>query len=106
MNKIIFERYQETTTPRTTKRLHDDEENEAKPSSHSKKRASSYFSFLCNCLDRNIKFVAVDKSQLMKDVVFVLSGFQNPLRSELRSKASALGATYSDDWNGECTHLM
>ena len=47
-----------------------------------------------------------DKSKLMKNVVFVLSGFQNPLRSDLRNKATSMGATFSDDWNEKCTHLM
>ena len=47
-----------------------------------------------------------DKSTLMKNVVFVLSGFQNPLRSELRTKATSMGATFSDDWNDKCTHLL
>jgi DNA-repair protein XRCC1 len=48
----------------------------------------------------------IDRSELLKGVVFVLSGFQNPLRSELRRKATAMGATYSDDWNSKSTHLM
>ncbi|CAF4617601.1 unnamed protein product [Rotaria sp. Silwood1] len=52
------------------------------------------------------KDVKNDKSQIMKTVVFVLSGFQNPLRSELRNKATAMGATYNDDWNENCTHLI
>jgi hypothetical protein len=51
-------------------------------------------------------FLAIDKSQLMKNVVFVLSGFQNPLRSELRNKATAMGGIYNDDWDETCTHLM
>jgi DNA-repair protein XRCC1 len=42
----------------------------------------------------------------MKNVVFVLSGFQNPLRSELRNKATMMGAIYNDDWDETCTHLM
>ena len=42
----------------------------------------------------------------MKNVVFVLSGFQNPLRSELRAKATLLGAVYNEDWDATCTHLM
>lgn len=42
----------------------------------------------------------------MENVVFVLSGFQNPLRSELRNKATSMGAIYSEDWNKKCTHLM
>jgi DNA-repair protein XRCC1 len=48
----------------------------------------------------------VDKSKLMKNVVFVLSGFQNPLRSELRNKATMMGAIYNDDWDETCTHLI
>jgi len=47
-----------------------------------------------------------DQSTIMKNVVFVLSGFQNPLRSELRSKATAMGAVYNDDWDEDCTHLI
>ena len=47
-----------------------------------------------------------DHSKLMKDVVFVLSGFQNPLRSELRNKATEMGAIYHDEWNKKCTHLV
>ena len=43
---------------------------------------------------------------IMKNVVFVLSGFQNPLRAELRNKATAMGAVYHDDWSDKCTHLM
>ncbi len=43
---------------------------------------------------------------LMEDVVFVLSGFENPLRSELRDKAREMGASYSWNWTDECTHLM
>jgi DNA-repair protein XRCC1 len=42
----------------------------------------------------------------MKSVVFVLSGFQNPFRSELRNKATTMGAIYNDDWDETCTHLM
>lgn len=42
----------------------------------------------------------------MTHVTFVLSGFLNPLRAELRNKAVAMGATYNDDWNPTCTHLM
>ncbi|CAF3330087.1 unnamed protein product [Rotaria sp. Silwood1] len=47
-----------------------------------------------------------DKSKIMKSVIFVLSGFQNPLRSELRNKATAMGAIYNDDWDETCTHLI
>lgn len=45
-------------------------------------------------------------SQLMSKVVFVLSGFQNPLRGQLRDKAQEMGATYKGDWGIGCTHLI
>ena len=43
---------------------------------------------------------------LMKKVVFVLSGFENPERSNLRDKAIEMGAVYKPDWTKGCTHLM
>ena len=46
-------------------------------------------------------------NQILKGVVFVLSGFQNPLRAEIRDKGCKLGAKYRPEWNDdECTHLM
>jgi DNA-repair protein XRCC1 len=42
----------------------------------------------------------------LEGVVVVLSGFQNPLRGQLRDKLLALGATYKPEWNASCTHLM
>ncbi len=45
-------------------------------------------------------------NQLMSKVVFCLSGFVNPKRSELRDKAIAMGAKYKADWDTSCTHLM
>ncbi|XP_035211970.1 DNA repair protein XRCC1-like isoform X1 [Stegodyphus dumicola] len=45
-------------------------------------------------------------NQIMNKVVFVLSGFVNPLRSELRDKALEMGAKYRGDWNSSCTHLV
>lgn len=45
-------------------------------------------------------------NRLLDDVVVVLSGFQNPLRSQLRDKLQALGATYKPEWNASCTHLV
>ena len=42
----------------------------------------------------------------MKDVVFVMSGFQHPHRGELRDMAIDMGATYKQDWDKTCTHLM
>lgn len=47
--------------------------------------------------------------QLLEGVVFVMSGYQNPLRADIRNKALAMGAKYKPDWvngPGGCTHLM
>lgn len=44
--------------------------------------------------------------QCLKGVVFVLSGYVNPKRSNLRDAAMALGAKYSPDWGPKCTHLV
>ena len=42
----------------------------------------------------------------MEGVVFVLSGFQNPFRADLRDKALAMGAKYRPDWTADASHLM
>ena len=44
--------------------------------------------------------------QLMKKVVFSLSGYQNPERGKIRDKALEMGATYKPDWGRSCTYLM
>ncbi|CAA6666295.1 unnamed protein product [Spirodela intermedia] len=44
--------------------------------------------------------------ELLKGVTFVLSGFVNPERSTLRSKALAMGAEYRPDWTSDCTLLI
>lgn len=44
--------------------------------------------------------------EIMKDVVFVLSGFVNPERGNLRDKALQMGAQYKQDWGRGCTHLI
>ncbi|CAF0879575.1 unnamed protein product [Brachionus calyciflorus] len=48
----------------------------------------------------------VPKNQILKGVVFALSGFQNPLRSEIRDTGLKLGAKYRPDWTDDCTHLI
>uniref|UniRef100_A0A915I8Z2 BRCT domain-containing protein n=1 Tax=Romanomermis culicivorax TaxID=13658 RepID=A0A915I8Z2_ROMCU len=55
---------------------------------------------------KNVKFVPFGR--LFSGVTFVLSGFENPYRSELRDKAIEMGAKYQPDWssNGRCTHLI
>lgn len=45
-------------------------------------------------------------NQLMYDVVFVMSGYQNPQRGRLRDHLVAMGAKYRSDWGPGCTHLM
>ncbi|XP_023261632.1 DNA repair protein XRCC1 [Seriola lalandi dorsalis] len=45
-------------------------------------------------------------NRIMEGVVFVLSGFQNPFRGELREKALDMGAKYRPDWTPDCTHLI
>ncbi|XP_048772083.2 DNA repair protein XRCC1-like isoform X2 [Ostrea edulis] len=44
--------------------------------------------------------------KLVEGVVFVLSGFQNPFRAELRDMATEMGAVYKPDWKKGCTHLI
>lgn len=45
-------------------------------------------------------------NKLLEGAVFVISGYQNPFRGELRSKALKMGAKYKADWDDSCTHLM
>ncbi|KAH8264754.1 hypothetical protein KR044_013429 [Drosophila immigrans] len=45
-------------------------------------------------------------NQLLRGVVLVISGIQNPDRADLRAKAVALGAKYKADWEPGCTHLI
>jgi hypothetical protein len=43
---------------------------------------------------------------LLSDVIFALSGFQNPLRSQIRDLGIKLGAKYLPEWTVDCTHLV
>lgn len=43
---------------------------------------------------------------LLQDAVLVFSGYQNPLRAELRNLALSMGARVRQDWGPGCTHLM
>ncbi|KAK2707117.1 hypothetical protein QYM36_014965 [Artemia franciscana] len=45
-------------------------------------------------------------NKLMKDVVFVMSGYVNPKRSQFRDMALEMGAKYKPDWDKTCTHLI
>ena len=44
--------------------------------------------------------------ELLKGVHFTISGFQNPLRGEIRQKGLEMGAKYYGDWNSSSTHLI
>ncbi|TGZ68882.1 hypothetical protein CRM22_004030 [Opisthorchis felineus] len=55
---------------------------------------------------RNSVHPPATSSRPLHDVVFCLSGYQNPLRSELREKALDLGASFRQDWGPNCTHLI
>lgn len=45
-------------------------------------------------------------NKLLNGVTFVISGFENPLRSDLRNQALEMGAFYKSNWDRTCTHLM
>ena len=45
-------------------------------------------------------------SQLLRGVVFAISGLQNPLRGAVRGAGLELGARYEGDWSSRCTHLV
>ena len=48
-----------------------------------------------------------ERLDTLKGVIFVLSGFQNPERSEIRDMGLKLGAKYRPAWEEDCcTHLM
>ena len=44
--------------------------------------------------------------ELLRGVHFTISGFQNPLRGEIRQKGLDMGAQYHGDWGSSCTHLV
>ncbi|XP_063735860.1 DNA repair protein XRCC1 isoform X2 [Eleginops maclovinus] len=48
----------------------------------------------------------VPLKRILEGVVFVLSGFQNPFRGDLREKAVEMGAKYRPDWTPDSTHLI
>ncbi|XP_048379867.1 DNA repair protein XRCC1 isoform X2 [Stegostoma tigrinum] len=48
----------------------------------------------------------VEFHRILEGTIFVLSGFQNPFRSELRDKALEMGAKYRSDWSPDSTHLI
>ncbi len=49
---------------------------------------------------------STSKKPALNGVIFALSGFQNPLRSQIRDQGIKLGAKYRPDWTDDCTHLV
>ncbi|KAK6914928.1 BRCT domain [Dillenia turbinata] len=78
------------------------ETTRVKPQSkaHATKESESSKKAKLSCTD------TVSFSKLLDGVVFVLSGFVNPERSILRSRALEMGAEYQPDWNSNCTLLV
>ncbi|KAL4224049.1 positive regulation of DNA ligase [Mactra antiquata] len=112
-------------TPKGEKRKHDvsddddtDEDVEPKPALH--KQSTSMSSVASKDSGHSMKQPPLKKTKseppkespvkefrkLMDKVVFVMSGYQNPYRAELRDRAVAMGATYKPDWGKGCTHLI
>lgn len=54
----------------------------------------------------NLDNSSVSFDEIMKGVVFVMSGFVNPERGNLRDKALQMGAQFRQDWGKGCTHLI
>lgn len=53
-----------------------------------------------------VKKKNVSYNKILDGVVFVLSGFENPERGNLRDQALTMGAKYEPGWNNRCTHLI
>lgn len=59
---------------------------------------------LANCTKKQEASGALNS--IMSRVVYVLSGYQNDMRSKLIKLAKEMGAKYKKDWDKTCTHLM
>ncbi|XP_031554129.1 DNA repair protein XRCC1-like [Actinia tenebrosa] len=90
-------------TKDTTKRKHDttSEEKPSKSASSSRSTPPQKRKKTSTQPSANVPF-----NQMLKGVVFVLSGFKNPKRGDLRDKALEMGAQYKPDWMSGCTHLI
>ena len=55
---------------------------------------------------KKLKLMGKPFRSLLEGVVLVISGYQNPLRGDLRTKALEMGARYKADWDNTCTHLI
>ncbi|KAK4471836.1 hypothetical protein MN116_005227 [Schistosoma mekongi] len=61
-----------------------------------------------SCSSKNNKSTASrsPSQKPLSNVILTLSGYQNPVRSQIRDKALELGAKYRQDWGPDCTHLI
>ncbi|VVC33408.1 DNA-repair protein Xrcc1, N-terminal,BRCT domain,Galactose-binding domain-like [Cinara cedri] len=57
-------------------------------------------------LSKNPLPVTKPFNELLNDVIFLMSGYENPNRSAIRSKALEMGAIYKNNWDQSCTHLI
>ncbi|XP_059911155.1 DNA repair protein XRCC1 isoform X1 [Gadus macrocephalus] len=93
-------------TPKTTTPTPKAKASPAAPSSSSKASTQKVDSRRREGGSRPSGSDPVPLNRVLEGVVFVLSGFQNPFRAELRDKALALGAKYRPDWASDTTHLI
>uniref|UniRef100_A0A665UVG5 DNA repair protein XRCC1 n=1 Tax=Echeneis naucrates TaxID=173247 RepID=A0A665UVG5_ECHNA len=80
-----------SSTPSPSARRGNQSKSEPKPKQHKAKSEGA----------QQVPF-----NRIMEGVVFVLSGFQNPFRGDLREKALDMGAKYRPDWTPDSTHLI
>ncbi|CAI4225272.1 unnamed protein product [Auanema sp. JU1783] len=96
--KVVAEEETAVSIPCTNAKENEEKLQKGKPDSSSKTPIST-----------NPKTPLVYPPNLinpLKDVVLTLSGFQNPLRTQLREKALSLGAVYSNDMSPKVTHVL
>lgn len=55
----------------------------------------------CKVKKRNVSY-----RNILNNVTFALSGYQNPERGNIRDLGLAMGARYEGSWNHKCTHLI
>uniref|UniRef100_A0A3B5A4Z0 DNA repair protein XRCC1 n=1 Tax=Stegastes partitus TaxID=144197 RepID=A0A3B5A4Z0_9TELE len=96
--KFEFSKERHTPSPSTAKaspaQKSSEKKRESKPEPKPKQPAKSQS-------EQQVPF-----KRILEGVVFVLSGFQNPFRGEIREKALEMGAKYRPDWTPDSTHLI
>ncbi|XP_022901738.2 DNA repair protein XRCC1 [Onthophagus taurus] len=84
------------------KKIKEEEERKKKIASPNTSKNSMKF----KPTKRKAKKRSLPYQELLKGVVFTISGIQNPERGNLRSMALSIGAKYRPDWDNNCTHLI